>query len=1429
MNFSNIYFVDTSSEVLKCFKYNTKLELSKRVQIQLGNYFGRVIRVKKDPAVKIKMQRKDSGGEMQGFKNTSELVNVAVDLKTFSTTYYSFFQRSSTLYPRFNSKISAIAHGLNLLTKIADDLMGQLTRLNPGDVLHMIVNIRDQLKSLQRRSQVLGNAIQLTDNMSIEGQPTLNLNMFQHEIIRVRDRLHFETIRNPVVRILQGVSVELKSDLCMSGLCFQNVKSEILFVQDQGKCEESFNLSDFGINKDQGLILIVSKANMEKDIEGILNVKSGAYLYYLIEKNGDYRGWFNATLNLYEKEHIVTVHIKNNTMEFQVKIVLLDTDVDLLVTSKLDNLRKNDPLLFVIDGKMSVTAGFFPQLISYLKDYINSKILSISTRIENSRTAFNLSRHQLTTAMKSVITAKKHFSEAKRAYDTVLSEIRLQKSKYRSSKLALEARLASKNNTINDYIKGIEECSPKLCIAKCIPGEIATVCHEERYVHKVQSTCFLVEDSFTKIVKKEVQQERSYERSNPVTSCRTRCPPLTGFIRKIFGRRRRALIGTIATIIVKAVGKPLFGYLGGEAGEMGAKIGSMLPGPLGIIGMFVGGIIGSAFGSCDKLCKTSLIPETIHYVHYEVEDISVTVPFTRQMCDDNIVQVKAGFEHGYECWKPSNCSDKVTDVECLNQNQKCHVIREHLTNRINSERDLGKFYDEYVQASLNIEALESRKSVLSNIYKNTNQTLKLTEEFVQRADAALKLANQSLENIKTVLASEISMKAYVDIYGHNLFKIKSGKYKFYFVRGSEVPKSLPLNMQVQIGTEQPYLVTTLLKLDSLNESIADTAMDIVKAFFHSNVRKRVRRNLETSNQLANSTEELLHKSIRSKCSAVEKSMLYILEVVSSFTKGIQERELSRNVLSLTEQRKKNFTTALNNTVTSYSLCNSTFIINGSVSENSSYSCSVGLLSAVYGNLTNDILTKPEVTSWRDKRSQIIATLENLTQSENFSDCSGLRDCVAMSFENILELINADNSEVGMKTKNALPQWRNALKELLNNEDLPESQTKSLTEKTTLSMKESHPNTIFCGEKPIIIRDLLPTLSLTENSQLNLSVEVAHNIHQITFIWRKNGGILKSYTSSNLLVDKASLSDKGIYTCEIRNRFGKTASAACNVHILRLPTFSMHPDNAETSVHSPIFTSTTCNATGIPYPNITWMYAPFHNASAYVPIIDHHNSNRILQLSNFKSNQSGLYYCVAANEAGSVFSSPAKVQVLDTSVATFPMRIVFSFQILSTLNISLSNNNNETADPAANATNNSSTQEIKWLPQVFSSQEETNLKTEIAKRINISTDLIIDINYSRQTKTSGLIGFTLDSNNLTDKLHSLQNESWNYLAEDVTMARKEVLLQVVWLHYMFKNISSQLKIGDATVVVDADTMQSDPLTEKCPESFRRHTNGFICGK
>ena len=187
---------------------------------------------------------------------------------------------------------------------------------------------------------------------------------------------------------------------------------------------------------------------------------------------------------------------------------------------------------------------------------------------------------------------------------------------------------------------------------------------------------------------------------------------------------------------------------------------------------------------------------------------------------------------------------------------------------------------------------------------------------------------------------------------------------------------------------------------------------------------------------------------------------------------------------------------------------------------------------------------------------------------------------------------------------------------------------------------SYGTVTFQTQPPVITTDLPTTLTIAPAATLQLAVTVTGRA-TLAYVWKQNGTVLASQTSSTLTIANVRTNEAGAYQISITNPDGTAVSTSCYVTVLALP-----PNiNVQPMSVIKVRGSTTTFTVGCVNPiGITYQWFKSGVALAW-------KTNSTLTVTNVQDADVAAYNAVAANQYGSTASSTANLQLLSAPTIT----------------------------------------------------------------------------------------------------------------------------------------------------------------------------------
>ena len=1392
----------------------------------------------------------DSGGEItpvQDKARGSSIYNAAhlLNMKTRST-----LNSISSSNPELRSLTESITMNLNSAESDARQVSMLTNKSMGSSVLQPLLDLKGKVNLVERQMQMLS----LKNYQASASKNVSHITpQFQQNVNRLKKTWKEPLERQSTSRSIIFQAVTSSGTICFEKLCLEKTNMEVVIDASPNVLDKQLGLK---LNE-RTSTAVRGKIGRNLLLGGLVSLQKNDTIVQVINTTGKKEGYFNASMVMYGREIKIALKYGSGKLKFSAMIFLPDgSKSSISAEADMTKVLHDYEVVFDVKGNINSDAGLVRKLNKVLYEKVSKMSRDVTSRFSTLHKSVNISEHQRSAALNNLIDRTVYY--AKKSAE--LHEIEVATTRSKLELKRLKANVISEirrfDNSVTNYTKGIEQCPPRVCLSKCVPGLIRSICSEERYEHVITQKCSLVEKTSTQKEVKTIASQRQYLTYLQQRACSTSCPPLTGFFRSIFGKRRRRDLGDmereltgqirgkrgIVSTSIKMLGtkiftkgaEEVFGFLGGNSGKIGAQIGSQLPGPLGVVGAIIGGVIGSLFGSCDEQCQTTLVPVLNSYIHIEKVEVWKTINYKESECSGIPIRQKLGYTDEHECFRWSNCSEALTDVECLNHNEHCRTFRRLINEKIKRELQLAPAYAAYQRKSLQLEAFEVEKRKAIREKENAYNSLLAARATYFKANYTHMQSKKSLANAHTLLANEIKVSKLVDNFGSDVISVQKCQFRYLQSSGVRPPRRIYLVMYVAQKDRKYYQVSSIHDFDNANQSIADAVRQIIQKA-SSQPLSRKRRSTDANNEMERmiSVDDISRNASKIKCQDVDRNVLYLMEIAMMVRNGTSQFNQMQKVVKEAQILEENRTKLTMDLMKNSDIC---------TSSDGDVGCSSQWLANTYRNTT--LIANSTANStllWEAKRSETFAKLQQFTDHSNFTKCGGTVDCVELSIKSIFDMIEFENSNLSKVARTHILELRPNFSQIFENFSINANETYDIANDILESIKLSQVRNLFCDPAPSIVKDLPLRVVVTESNTSSLIVHIASK-HEISFKWMKNGREIPNQKSNTLALTGSNNEVNGYYNCEISNKFGKVTSNTAKVEYQTIPIITNHPEGLTVTLKSPNTTITLiCNATGHPRPSTTWYFRPFNDSRESVV----EGNETMLLINSTDAGQSGVYRCSALNSQGTVKSHSARAHVRSSLVAEFSSRISFIVRLQAKENQTVKNDTNF-ARNMTSGTNNSSMTNVTSqetatdstvgdlstytkpkLPESLNGNDVIVLTEVLSKQMNISKSRIRKIEYSKHTETRAILSFDVKMKNMYAIFQ--KHNDWTMMSEDIVMARKGLLVLPLWLYHLYNNISSSLAIANIQTDVLADTMESTMNEATCPVGYALNSNGFICGK
>ena len=1135
---------------------------------------------------------------------------------------------------------------------------------------------------------------------------------------------------------LSGLEVEAKGQLCVEYFCFTELNLMVDLKQN--------NITGQFIQKDDigNYIELLPLSKIHYDLSSAI-------------KSAHVKG----EVMVFKEVKEVDITINKSLLFFNTNAKIGNRyPIPLHVESSLDAVLRDDPLYFVFTGNMVESDQLKKDVENALRDYFRNLEETLHTRKISLETSKSLSETLLNEAINATSQVYEKYQKLKKQLESIDSNLTMTESTFLITKEQYK-QAVEQNSDISEYQiqRLIEQCQPKICNSSCLPGMKKDICHKQRQVHLIDQQCVLqnVSTTFYQYVKvNKIVPTTKYELE---INCWTEC----SFLKKLFGKRKRRDL--YSGVVVG--GALLFNELGGPVSGIGAGVGSLFFGP---VGLFAGGIVGSLFGPCDEYCAYDYIPVPGYLSLLDYEKQPNTKKITKAKCESNIRYVNGSTSSVYECAVKSRCIKIYMDESCIEKQLECNEFRKTITNSILHKSVIEKKFQEFSKISFIYDLLITKRNVFSQQLQNLEQEVAIATAFNNSAYKSHLSVENSFKKFEDVVKID---KSLIQKYKKepNLFRSNGLKLNFSYTSGMEFPEDFLIEIDV-FGLSS----TVLFDINNYQKSVQDISLEIKDLVKETLFGKRKRRSV---------VKDAQPNQMDKKCHLTRQAEMFLLEVLktyhekhSNFTKlkSFKSEKLKTNAEELT-YLKQNISNQFAGVV-DYS---TKILLNKELDE---------IFGAKVNNEKDEFLTD----SWNSTLIGTFSELQLLVKDMDQTDCVNFLDCLEFHTDVLKSATGFVKGISSLNVTEATLSWKSNILQLTTS--YPDiSQSEKLILATVNSLLEANPTKWFCGNSPSVTTMLSGTINIIEGESMVLKVEVLSEKLEYKIIWKHNNYILKGYNTT-VFNKNLTKKDEGYYSCEISNKFGVSDCGRVFVKVFENIQFSSEPQDAIGYLYSPRKLYLTCaTKTNTSNGTYSWFFRRFNAPRTESNLLP--ESKSYFEINQDTDRSTGFYICKYNNRLSSASSREAVVHVLKTTVALERIEITMM----------LSRHNSS-----------------RTRRQI---QDKSTIKSELAKLMQANSTQIKINDLIKENDTNDRITLALHGSNLT---LNRENYDWDSLTQKVMKERENLLLRSALL-YFHANNSIDMKIYGETYSINADSIMIGPLQPLCPEGQVLTKHGFICGK
>ena len=313
--------------------------------------------------------------------------------------------------------------------------------------------------------------------------------------------------------------------------------------------------------------------------------------------------------------------------------------------------------------------------------------------------------------------------------------------------------------------------------------------------------------------------------------------------------------------------------------------------------------------------------------------------------------------------------------------------------------------------------------------------------------------------------------------------------------------------------------------------------------------------------------------------------------------------------------------------------------------------SINAINTVIGNYELRRKPKALIANW-------IMSSETYTTANNLTVCAGFVDCVETAMQSIRDLPRVSETSSDQLITN-IDNLAAIFSRLFTGNFLALEDLKAKVYEVEAFLETLLKTDLHCSELPAV--KLLPSkqeINIVEGGTLRLTCDVVSPL-PVQIIWKVNNTPIEG-VSARVLQLNVSARDAGMYSCSASSGIGASASDATLLRVNVAPRFIVEPKDFiyVTPKSKSVRPYLVCNATAIPSYKIEWFFTPFDD----VGITKLPFNESILTIEDPRETASGYYFCRASNDHGSVQSRKARLDLLNSELAS--QVILFGFDITS---------------------------------------------------------------------------------------------------------------------------------------------------------------------
>lgn len=1140
-----------------------------------------------------------------------------------------------------------------------------------------------------------------------------------------------------------GLSVRYTGKICIYQLCFDN--SWVTIQQFQSGC------SQCGQKLDDQYVHIKATSRKMRQVSSSIKIPSGGVTSIKLSKGGiNNEGAIyivtDAVVSFLENIYNVTIYVNGSLMYFDIKDVMVgDYRFDVHAKADIDPTTTWKRIRFFYHGLPSNPSKINNKFLEMSDEIILRNVQKITKRLKDFSETLEESKNKMTLYGKEKDDLKKIFDVKYLTFKKAESDYNNNKTRYKSSLESYRGYFTL------DFLRQIQSnlsqvCEFKKCTDTCHTMRLFDICQKKKPIETKEMRCI---------------PERKIDRTTVLEPFKTLCDLTNYNFKKIY-------TGTCSQSNEETLQGALIG--------VGTGIGFLAGGPVGAgIGAVVGWVL-SLHSSCDTSFETLKLVNNYQETCTLKQSVTKTQIFYVSKCLPFPTTVLSEYGTPHKCLVSNTSCIPITDGGCLYDNNECRKKQD--IKRRNMLEHRGVYNDSwnnlnFYQTKLDGLFMEKQRTEKAMVEAKRLYERKLALWEAEKLNSGF--AQNAIDNIGVELSLE---KCFLDFYVENNKKNKSilsYSGTTFKTRLTSV-ESLSLEMSIDGDARQgKQNANFLLYFEDNGVSLARGVRKMVQYYLckrHSRRRRSItdRHSITPFARHDNQRDVSVPGNVTDhniECLHATTIFTYLNYLLTSLKDDITEavNEKSDLTTDLTEVEK---------TIAKLALQNSDELVQRQIE--------------ILDDLRKDGLKEISELSTTNVLSDWKQKMEIYTKSYNFTSCFGLKDCIDVALDNLIELPSKFQVDHG----NFIKDIRRFAIDLANFSKDKTSTLTSLKEDVRSVFhffKNIKDQTMFCDTEPEVMLTSPTQIDAFKGEKVLLQCKVK-STSKFVIHWIKNGELLSFENKATLAIyiDETSA---GHYRCIARNKAGNSTSSATHVVLRQKPVILMEPEDftyltTDENQKIPFF---ICNVTADPIANITWYFQPFSQASS---LKLSRKKQPVLLIPAPKPSTAGFYYCFASNRFGSTYSKKARLFVLTSKIAKQDLSVSF---------------------------------DVPWGSIDNINKTELNEKAKEASNLKQYQTMEMDVSPSGEDK----VKFVLNVEEEDEEQSNIAVFSDSLIVQDNIMMIKAVSSRRQSLSQGVTRVVGKItEAGDSSTI--NEVQHSAVLGfdgSRCQQGFKIHSNGFAC--